>query len=495
MTKPDTSVSENGAAVSDKLDRAVFNVAAVVVLGSIMAIVVNVALQELTLQFRTSFDTIQWVSTGYMLTLAAVILVTGWASDRFGTKRLYFSAISLFLLGSVLSGLAWSVETLIVFRLVQGLGDGMLMPAGMTLLARAGPQRAGQVMALLGVPMLLGPIGGPILGSWPVGAVSWRWIFYINVPIGLMALWLTAMFLAKDKPERTSRFNFAGMLMLSPGLALLLYGVANVPGAVSVTAVNVWLPGVLGAVLIIGFLLRTTRVSEPLIDLGLFRDRGFSVAVLTMAFFSVSFLGVMLLFPTYFLLAPQGIGVLITMPIGGERADKFGAGKVVLLGIGVIVLGLILFTTVGADTPYWQLPTAVFVIGLGVGAAMMPIMVAALQTLSHKDVAKGATATNITQQLFGAVGAAVMSIVLASVLAQKFGVPTSQGQPAAIAALANPDSHQAAATATAESFATTFTWALVLMIVCAIPAVLLPRRAPATDRSKESGTPLAMPTH
>jgi len=512
MNHPDLSTSDDGVAVAGKLDRGVLKVAAVVVLGSIMAIldttVVNVALQELTIQFRTSFDTIQWVATGYMLALAAVIPVTGWASDRFGTKRLYLVAISLFLVGSVLSGLAWSVETLIVFRLVQGLGGGMLMPAGMTLLARAaGPQRVGQVMALLGVPMLLGPIGGPILGGWLVDTVSWRWIFYINVPIGLLALWLTAIFLAKDEPEPTSRFDFAGMLMLSPGLALLLYGVANVPGAASISTTRVWLPVVLGATLVVGFLLRAARVSEPLIDLRLFRDRQFSVAVLTMAFFSVSFFGVMLLFPTYFLLvrgesalqagllmAPQGIGALITMPLAGKLADKFGVGKVVLPGIGAIILGLALFTTINADTPYWQLLAALFVIGLGVGAAMMPIMVAALQTLSHKDMAKGSTATNIIQQMFGAIGSAVMSIILASVLAEKFGVPANEGQLAATAALADPDSHRVAATAAAESFATTFTWGLVLMVVCAIPAVLLPRRVTSVA-DVESGTPLAMPTH
>jgi EmrB/QacA subfamily drug resistance transporter len=238
-----------------------------------------------------------------MLALVTVILVTGWASDRFGTKRLYLLAILLFLAGSVLAGLAWNVESLIIFRVVQGLGGGMLMPAGMTILTRAaGPHRVGRVMGVLGVPMLLGPIGGPILGGWLVDAVSWRWIFYINVPIGAVALLLAARLLPKDRPEPAERFDFAGMLMLSPGLALLIYGVSNVPSAGGVGATGVWLPAAVGAVLVAGFILRATRVANPLIDLRLFRNRTFSVAVLTMSIFSVSFFGAMLLLPTYFLL-------------------------------------------------------------------------------------------------------------------------------------------------------------------------------------------------
>src|SRR6187399_2983608 len=207
---------------SDGLDAAVLKVAAVVVLGAVMAIldttVVNVALQALTLQFKTSFDTIQWVVTGYMLALATVIPVTGWACDRFGTKRPYLLSIVLFLIGSMLAGMAWDVTSLIAFRVLQGLGGGMLMPAGMTILTRAaGPQRVGRVMSVLGVPMLLGPIGGPILGGWLVDAVSWRWIFYINVPIGVVALLLAFRLLPKDEPRPAERFDFPGMLMLSPG--------------------------------------------------------------------------------------------------------------------------------------------------------------------------------------------------------------------------------------------------------------------------------------
>src|SRR5215203_3287323 len=193
------------AAGDDKLDRGLMLIASVVVLGAIMSIldvtVVNVAINTLARELDAPLSTIQWVATGYTLALATVIPLTGWAADRFGTKRLYLISITLFVAGSMLAGLAWSAESLIGFRVLQGLGGGMIMPLGMTILTRAaGPGRVGRVMSIIGVPMLLGPILGPILGGWLVDDVSWRWIFFINLPIGIGALALAARVLPRDTP-------------------------------------------------------------------------------------------------------------------------------------------------------------------------------------------------------------------------------------------------------------------------------------------------------
>src|SRR6202008_370188 len=201
------------------LDRALMSVAVVVVLGAIMSVldttVVNVAISDLSTTFDTPLSTIQWIVTGYTLALATVIPITGWAADRFGTKRLYMLSLGLFLCGSILSGLAWSAGSLIFFRGLQGLGGGMLMPAGMTILTRAaGPQRVGRVMAIMGVPMLLGPILGPILGGWLVDDVSWRAGFFINLPIGIVALFLSLRILPKDRPEPSERLDLLGLVLL-----------------------------------------------------------------------------------------------------------------------------------------------------------------------------------------------------------------------------------------------------------------------------------------
>ena len=214
--------STGGSPQRDGLDRAVLAVASVVVLGTIMSIldttIVNVAIDRLARAFHAPLPTIQWVSTGYLLALATVIPLTGWAADRFGTKRLYILSLTFFLVGSALSGLAWSAGSLIGFRVLQGLGGGMIMPAGMTILARAaGPARIGRLMSVVGVPMLLGPILGPVLGGWLVDDVSWRWIFYVNLPIGAVALLLAFRILPRDRPEPKERLDWRGLVLLSPG--------------------------------------------------------------------------------------------------------------------------------------------------------------------------------------------------------------------------------------------------------------------------------------
>ncbi|MEU8582155.1 DHA2 family efflux MFS transporter permease subunit [Streptomyces abikoensis] len=496
-TQPDVGSSPaSEAGHPTKIDRALLKVAAAVIAGSIMAIldttVVTIALQTLIVEFKTSFDTIQWVTTAYMLALATVIPVTGWAAERFGTKRLYAFALILFLAGSVLAGLAWNVGSMIVFRVLQGLGGGILTPAGMTILTKAaGPGRVGRVMSLLGVPMLLGPLAGPILGGWLVDSVSWRWIFYLNVPIGLVALLLTLRYLPRDAEPTRRAFDVLGMLMLSPGVALLLYGISNIPRAGGVTA-GVWIPALLGLALVAGFTVRAARVENPLLDLGLFRNKRFTIAISTLSVFSVSFFGVMIVLPTYFLmvrgltaleagvqLLPLGLGAVVTMPLAGKLADRIGPGKVVVPGLVLIASGLAVFTRVGPGSGYWTvLAPGLFVVGLGVGGTMMPVISSALQLLEGPAVARGSTTANIIQQAFGAIGSAVVSIVLAAGLADQFDVPVSQGQLVATEALADPLRRGAALELVSDTYTTTFTCSLALMVVCLVPAFFLFRQPP-----------------
>ena len=207
----------------DKIDGAVLKIAGVVVLGAIMSIlditVVNVALPVFQTEFATNpaepvaYSTVAWTVTAYTLSLATVIPLTGWAADRFGTKRLYLIAVTLFTLGSVLCAVAPDLTWLIIFRVVQGLGGGMLMPLGMTILTRAaGPDRLGRVMAVMGIPMLLGPIFGPILGGWLIDIASWHWIFVINVPIGIIGVVYAAFALEPDDPSPSETFDFGGCI-------------------------------------------------------------------------------------------------------------------------------------------------------------------------------------------------------------------------------------------------------------------------------------------
>jgi EmrB/QacA subfamily drug resistance transporter len=212
-------VSSQSVTAPNKLDGAVLKIAGVVVLGAIMSIlditVVSVALPTFQTEFNASYAQVAWTMTAYTLALATVIPLTGWAADRFGTKRLYMTALLLFTLGSALCATADSIGQLVGYRVLQGLGGGMLMPLGMTIMTRAaGPDRIGRLMAVLGVPMLLGPIGGPILGGWLIDVASWHWIFLINVPIGAVALIYAGLALAKDTPEPSESLVVVGLLFV-----------------------------------------------------------------------------------------------------------------------------------------------------------------------------------------------------------------------------------------------------------------------------------------
>jgi EmrB/QacA subfamily drug resistance transporter len=473
-------------------DRALIGVSAVVILGTFMSIldttIVNVAINTLARDFDTSLSTIQWVSTGYMLALATVIPLTGWAADRFGTKRLYIISIGLFLAGSALSGAAWSAGSLIAFRVLQGLGGGMIMPAGMTILSKAaGPQRIGRVMGVVGVPMLMGPILGPILGGWLVDDVSWRWIFYVNLPVGALAIAAALRLLPRDHPAPHERLDWLGLVLLSPGLAAFVYGLAETASSGGIGSARALVPMLAGVVLIGVFVVHAARSAWPLIDVRLYRNTTMSAASATTFGFAAAMFGAMFMVPLYYqvvrgqsaldaglLLAPQGVGAAIMMPIAGKLTDQTGPGRIVLGGLALLMLGMLGFTQVGADTPFSLLAASQFLMGLGMGAAMMPAMTAAYQTLERPQMARATTALNIIQRVGGSIGTALLSVVLAHQLSSR--LPGGGGLGAAQAATAR--AHDAVAPQIAEAFGHTFYWALGILALAIIPALLLPRHRP-----------------
>jgi EmrB/QacA subfamily drug resistance transporter len=497
------SAAPHAPAGDDVLDRRVWLIAGVVVLGAFMTIldttIVNVAIDRLSLEFHTDLATIQWISTGYMLALATVIPLTGWAADRFGTKRLYMISIGLFVLGSALSGAAWSAESLIVFRVLQGLGGGMVMPAGMTIMTRAaGPHRVGRIMSVVGVPMLLGPTIGPILGGWLVDDISWRWIFYVNVPIGAIALVMAARILDRDVPQPSQRLDVVGLLLLSPGLAAFVYGLSESTSSGGVGSAKVLVPALGGLALIAAFAWHALRTSYALIDLRLFRNRTVTASALTSLLFGAAFFGTMLLLPLYFqtvrsetalsaglLLAPQGIGAMMTMPVAGRLTDRTGAGRIVLVGLTLVVVGTFVLTQVTESTSYWVTSGALWLRGLGMGATMMPSMSAAFQTLTKAAVARASTALNIVQRVGGSIGTALLAVVLQHQITTR--VPAAGGGGLSAAQNVPPAVRDRLAPEIAGAFGHTFWWALVLTALAFIPALFLPRHLPR--RVEEAAPP------
>ena len=411
-------------------DPVIRRLSVVVVLGAVMSIldttIVNVAIETLSRDFHSPLSTIQWVTTGYLLALAVVIPLSGWLVERFGSKEMWMLSLGLFTLGSTLCAFAWSADSLIIFRVLQGFGGGMIMPIGQTILARAaGPQRMGRIMTIIGIPTLVAPVLGPVLGGLIVDNLSWRWIFLVNVPIGAVALVLSARFLARGDRQDAGRLDLFGAALLSPGLALLVYGLSEAGGGSGFGSPTVL--GCVGAglVLVAAFVAHALRVDRPLLDMHLFRDRSFAMANVTTFVFGAALYAGMFLLPLYYqvvrgqsaltaglLMAPQGIGAMISMPWGGRLTDRIGARRVVPIGMTVFMVGTLAYTQLGASTGYLVLAVSLFVRGLGMGWTMMPTMSAAYTNLTRELVPRATTTINILMRVGGSFGTALVAVVL-----------------------------------------------------------------------------------
>jgi EmrB/QacA subfamily drug resistance transporter len=471
----------------------------VVVLGSIMSIldttIVAVALATLGRDFHVSVTTIQWVATGYLLALALVTPVSGWAVDRFGAKRCWMTSTALFVIGSCLCGLAWSANSLIAFRVLQGIGGGMLLPVGQSILARAaGPQRMGRVMSIIGVPLVMGPIMGPVIGGLIVSHYSWRWIFYINVPIGIITLILSSRWLPQfDTEERVSTpFDTLGFCLLSPGLALLLYALSEVGTTGSFTSTSVLVSFVLGVLLMAGFILRAINARHPLLDLHPFKNRNFAIGNICIFVIGATLFGSMFLLPIYYqvargqeawtaglLMAPQGIGAACIMRWAGAVTDRVGPRRVVPFGILLMAAATVPFAFVTTSTNVAYLAVALFARGLGLGLTMMPVTAAAYFDLSHAEIPKASTVMNIVRLVGGSVATALFAVVLErqivdNVTSAGIKVPGgSAGVVGATGKLPPP-----VADAVAAAFAHTFWWSVGAIMLAFIPTLFLPNHAP-----------------
>lgn len=475
-------------------------VSLMVVLASLMSIldttVVNVAIAAIAADFGSSLNTIQWTITGYTLALALVIPLTGWAADRFGTKRLYLTTLSIFLIGSMLCGLAWSAESLIAFRVLQGVGGGMLMPAGMTILTHAaGPERVGRVMSVLGIPMLLGPILGPVLGGWLVESFSWRWVFFINIPIGLVALTMCWRYMEFDRPQPHAPLDWIGFALLIPGLAAVIFGIAqiNAVEGVTIASPRVLIPVAVGFGALWLFTHHSLRAKYALIDLRLFKDRIFGACTGTLFLGLVAVFGGLLLLPLYLqtvrgespsstglLLAPQGLGAVIALPIAGWLADRVPIGRIVPVGLALIAVSFWALTDLTPTTGYFYFAASVFVMGAGMGVTMVPMFSGAMRTLTKPQVARASTSINIVQQSGAAIGTVVLSIVLSQLLADS-PIP-------GLSATAALDSLSPVKTAAvSDAYATTFGYAAAMTAVAMIVALIfLPfRRLPELPEPAE----------
>ena len=452
---------------------------AALIVGGLTAIldttIVAIGLHTLTVELDAPVSTIQWVSTGYLLALAIAIPFVSWAQGRLGGKRLWLLALGVFVLGSVLSAAAWSAASLIAFRVLQGLGGGVMLPLMQTLaMQNVDPERRTRTMASIGLPIAFGPILGPVLGGFVLTWLSWRWLFLINVPVGVVGWILAARFLADDRPSRVDarqRLDVPGAALLVPALAGLLYGLSNVHAAGGFGRADVLVPGVGGAALLACFVAwGLRRAGAALVDLRLLAVRSVRVSSTVLAFAGAALFASNFLLPLYLqsvrgygvlaaalLLIPQGVGSLAARFVVGRLVDLVGSRLVAVAGFVVVAAATVPFALADAGTSLWLLGAVLLVRGLGLGVVMIPVLTVAYLDLRKDQMPHGSAITRIVQQLGGAFGTALVAVVLT-----------------ATASAARP----------AAGFEHAFWWTIAMTVVAAAVSVMLPekpREAPPAE--------------
>lgn len=439
--------------------------AIVCAIGLFMAVldntIVNVALPQMAHAFKTDFQTIEWVVTGYFLAQAAVIPVTGYLSDRIGTKIVFITALVLFTGGSALCAFAPSKELLFGFRVLQGVGGGALFPMAFAIVFRVfPPAERGPASAVIGVPVLLAPAFGPTIGGYLTQAFDWSAIFTVNIPIGIVALILTAVVLrgrgadhqalagdhetpAGDDataPASRARFDVLGLLFAMSGFTALVYGIteAGTHGWNDTIFTHYHLAGltidvsvarylILGGALLLALIVNELIVKDPVIDIRLFLNYTFSISNVLLWAISGLLFGSLILIPVFFesvrqpnygpletgqILITQGLAAAVTTVIAGRLYNRVGPRLLAAVGFALLAVGSIGFTQLDLHTTGWSLQGWLIVRGLGLGLTNIPIQTLVLSVVSNRAMARASSLVNVTRQVSGAIGVAALTTYL-----------------------------------------------------------------------------------
>jgi len=418
--------------------RAAIVVAVGLFMGVLDVTIVSVALPQMQAYFHTDRDTITWVATAYLLAQAAVIPVTGFVSDRLGTKNVYLTALAIFTVGSALCAVAPTEQWLIAFRVFQGIGGGALFPVAFAIIFRVfPPTERGGASALIGVPVLLAPAFGPTIGGFFTQTWDWRAIFLINLPVGVLAFIGCLRVLHSGARERaesgldapdgqpiaSQRFDAVGLVLSMVGFTSLLYGISEA-AVTSWTDRNVVISLVAGVVLLVAFVFTELRVSDPVMDVRLFRIYSFTVAnVLTWVVSGFLFASLYLL-PIFFqnvqnysplqsgeFVIVQGLGAAVATLIAGRLYNRVGPRTLVAVGFALVTIGTYAFTQLNVNTSWQSLQVWLLIRGLGLGLTNIPLQTLAVSAISNRAMARASSLINVTRQVFGAIGITALTTV------------------------------------------------------------------------------------
>jgi EmrB/QacA subfamily drug resistance transporter len=406
-------------------------VAAVFVCGMFLDIldttIVNVALPDLGREFHATTASIEWIVLGYLLSLAVFIPASGWIGDRLGTRRVYLFALAMFTFASALCGQAHSLGELVKFRVLQGVGGGMLVPTGTAMLFRAFPpiERA-KASTVLFVPTVLAPALGPVLGGWLVTDVSWRWIFYVNLPVGLLGFTIGFLFLREQREGIAGRFDLPGFVLSGAGLALVLFALTQGPEK-GWRSAPVLATGVVGIVTFALLVVVETKTPAPMLALRLFRERMFRNANVLMLFTYGSFIGVIFLMPLYLqnlrgftplqsglTTFPQALGAIVSSQVVGRLYPWVGPRRLIVFGMLAMAAVTLPLAFIGLHTDLWTIRSIMFARGLCMAFMFVPMQAATYANIAPVDTGRASAIFSTQRQVAAALGVATLGTVLIS---------------------------------------------------------------------------------
>jgi EmrB/QacA subfamily drug resistance transporter len=475
---------------AEKLDPKVIRTALILMVGGLAVIfdttIVCVALLTLALKLGTSVATIQWVTTGYLLALGIAVPLSTWGLQRFGGKRLWMFSLAVFLIGSIGSSLAWNVDSLIGARVIQGIGGGLMLPLMTTLIFQAaGGKSLGRLVTYIALPALLGPVLGPLIGGAILTHLSWRFMFWVNVPFCVIGILLGWRYLNIDAPGRSGpaggkpRLDLPGLFLIAPGIVAVLLGLANAGTAAGFGQLSVITPLIAGVALLAAFTGYALRKSRPLVEVRLLAKRSVASASAVLFFSGFSLYGARLLMPLFYqdvrgttalgagiMLVPQGIGTLLSRAVTGSNIDRFGPRIITAAGFAVTAAATVPFALAGPHTSEWLLAAWMIIRGFGLGAVTMPVMVAANIGLDKQQIPHSSVLTRTAQQTGGSFGTAVLAVILETAIASHHG-------------------------AVAEAFHVAFWWSAAFSAVAVLLSLWLPgsQRAPKGEKDTAAAQP------
>lgn len=446
-----------GSAMADSIPAAVWGIAAVITFGGFASgldtSLVNVGLNIIGRDLSASLASTQWITSAYLLALASALPLAGWLSRRIGSGRLWIASLGLFTIASGLCALAPSIGWLVGCRVLQGAAGGLLVSAGITILAEvAGPARMGRILAITGVPTVLAPALGPTIAALLLAQLSWPWLFVINLPIGVVGVALGLRFIPRGEHSASTPLDLPGFLLVASGLPLLTYGITEAGHRQTLTAMAVLLPLLAGVLALALFVRRCLGREFPLLDPRLFTNRVYAAAAAQMTFGGAALFGGQIVMPLYFqlqrhapivatglLLLPFGLGAAATFPLAGRLTDRYGGGRVAATGLAITTLVTIPMALLGSNTSLVTVDALQLLRGIGLALCGAPVMAAAMAAVSRHQLADASATISILSRVGGALGSALFVVILTNNL-----TPTA--------------SDAATTVVTTAAFHTTFWW-------------------------------------